>query len=207
MLSNIALLAGFAFFFSLVSGRISSTVLTGADDFRDRGSAHRAVGSASARSQYGHVWTVRSFADWTLAIILFTDAAEADRKRACQQDTVARTHAADRPAAQHAVWHVGRTGYLPPIMIFIRSFSLLSVLPQQMPRSARKPCMTRTCPPICALASMWRSGLNDGLTVPALLVFIGLALAESTEGLGGPWGWGRWLSSCFARLVLGSRWD
>ena len=182
MLSNIALLAGFAFFFSLVSGRISSTVLTGPMIFVSVGLLIGPWGMHLLdlnMDMYG----VRSFADWTLAIILFTDAAEADRSA-----LVSKIRLPERMLLIGLPLSM-LFGTLAGLVIFphhdLYTVILIAVCLAATDAALGKETLhDKNVPTYLRTGLNVESGLNDGLTVPALLVFIGLALAESTEGLG-----------------------
>lgn len=73
-----AILAGFALLYSLVAGRLESTSLTGPIVFLGFGFIAGPLGLDWLELDVGRDW-LRILADLTLALVLFADAAKANR--------------------------------------------------------------------------------------------------------------------------------
>ncbi|WP_319531620.1 cation:proton antiporter [uncultured Cohaesibacter sp.] len=182
MIANVGLLAAFAYFYSLLSARITQTVLTGPMVFVAFGLLSGSWGFGLLKFDID-AHSVRTFADWTLALVLFTDAATANRSALMRKIIIPRR-----------MLFVG----LPLVMLFgtavgwllfgqlaIWEIAIIACCLAATDAALGKECLhDEAVPNYLRTGLNVESGLNDGLTVPVLLVVIQLALTVPDASLG-----------------------
>ncbi len=183
MYENLALLAAFVLIYSSVAGAIERTWISGPIVFTGFGILIGPVALDLHTMEIDREM-IRTLAELTLAMVLFTDAAGADMK-------VLR-----------------KTGGLPTRLLLIGlpltillGFGFLVLLVDNLSLFAMAVLATMLAPTDAALGKAVvaneavpdeirqglnvESGLNDGICVPVLLVFLALALGHAGEE--GPW--------------------
>jgi NhaP-type Na+/H+ or K+/H+ antiporter len=183
MYENLALLAAFVLVYSSVAGAIERTWISGPIVFTCFGLLIGPVGLDLHTMEIDREM-IRNLAELTLAMVLFTDAAGVDMKV------------------------LKRTGGLPTRLLLIGlpltillGFGLLVLLVDNLSLFAMAVLATMLAPTDAALGKAVvtneavpdeirqglnvESGLNDGICVPVLLVFLALALDKT--GQEGPW--------------------
>ncbi|SNY93783.1 NhaP-type Na+/H+ or K+/H+ antiporter [Cohaesibacter sp. ES.047] len=183
MIANVGLLAAFAFFYSLISARLSSTVLTGPMIFVLFGLLAGNWGLGLFEFNI-NAHSVRTFADWTLALVLFTDAATANRS-----------------ALVHKIRIPERMLFIGMPLVMLLGTAVGWLLFDHLPiweiaivaccLAATDAALGAECLHDEAVPNYLRtglnveSGLNDGLAVPVLLVLIELAVALPDSSMSG----------------------
>lgn len=180
MYNNLAVLAIFAFLYSAVAGRIERSWLSGPIVFV-------IFGLASGPSGLGilnvHVTTegLQTIAEMTLAFVLFTDAANANLG-------VLRRNLGipERLLLIGLPLTIG-LGFVLGALIFqglsLLAVALLATMLAPTDAALGKSVVTNPAVPAAIRESLsFESGLNDGICVPVLLVFLGLAIGMDVEG-------------------------
>lgn len=180
MYENLAVLAVFAFVYSAVAGRIERSWLSGPILF---------IAFGVATGPYGlGVLTVnvdadglQAIAELTLAFVLFTDAANANL-------AVLRRNL----MIPERLLLVGLPltlvlGFVAGAVIFPGlgwiAIALLATMLAPTDAALGKPVVTNPAVPAPLRESLnFESGLNDGICVPVLLVFLGLAIGVEIDG-------------------------
>ena len=191
MYENLALLAAFVLVYSSVAGAIERTWISGPIVFTCFGLLIGPMGLDLHTMEIDRE-LIRTLAELTLAMVLFTDAAGAD------------------------ISVLKRTGGLPTRLLLIGlpltillGFGIAALLVDSLSLFALAVLATMLAPTDAALGKAVvtneavpdeirqglnvESGLNDGICVPVLLVFLALALGKAGEE--GPW-------TLAARLVI-----
>jgi NhaP-type Na+/H+ or K+/H+ antiporter len=178
MYENLAVITLFAFVFSVIAGRVERSAVSGPIIFIAFGLIAGPVGLGFLNLDVKNV-ELRVVADLTLALVLFIDAANADLR-------TLRSHAAiprrmlllGLPLCIALGAGVGVVIF-PDIPVF--ELCLLATMLAATDAALGKGVVTnKAVPPRIREALNAESGLNDGLCVPVLLVF--LALATGTGG-------------------------
>ena len=182
MIANVAILAAFAFFYSLVSARISTTMLTGPMFFVLFGLLAGPQGMAWIDWQVD-AGGVRVLADWTLALVLFTDAADAKRSVLKRELGIPeRMLLVGLPLG--LVLGIG-VGFLMFDQLGFYQIAIIATCLAATDAALGKETLhDKEVPTYLRIALNVESGLNDGLAVPILLVLIGLAHAQPVTDLG-----------------------
>jgi len=180
MYENLAVLAIFAFVYSAVAGRIERSWLSGPILF---------IAFGVATGPYGlGVLTVnvdaeglRAIAELTLAFVLFTDAANANLAVLRRNLMIP-----ERLLLIGLPLTIG-LGFIAGAVIFPElgwiAIALLSTMLAPTDAALGKPVVTNPAVPAPLRESLnFESGLNDGICVPVLLVFLGLAVGMEIEG-------------------------
>jgi len=184
MYTDLATLAIFAFAFSAIAGRVERSWITGPIVFICFGLLAGPVGLGFMDLDIKTV-ELRVIADLTLSLVLFIDAANADLK-------TLRTHAKlprrmlliGLPLCIGLGVYVG-TLVLPGVSLF--ELCLLATMLAATDAALGKGVVTNKAVPARVREGLnAESGLNDGLCVPVLFVFLALATGstqahESTE--------------------------
>ena len=182
MYDNLAILAAFAFLFSVIAGRIERSAITGP-------MIYVLFGLLAGPMVFGFlkmdVQTVeiRVIADLTLALVLFIDAANADL-------TTLRTHAIiprrmlmiGLPLA--ILLGIAAGTVIFPDLGFYEVCLLATMLAATDAALGKGVVANKAVPARLREGLNVESGLNDGMCVPVLLVFLALATGES-HGEGG----------------------
>jgi NhaP-type Na+/H+ or K+/H+ antiporter len=183
MYENLALLAGFALVYSAVAGALERTWISGAIVFTAFGLLVGPMGLGLLTWDTDRE-TMRSLAEVTLALVLFTDAAGADisvLKKA--RGLPVRLLLIGLPLTILLGFGVG--------VLLVDSLSLfaLAVLATMLaPTDAAlgKAVVSNAAVPDDIRQGLnVESGLNDGICVPVLFVFLALALDKAGDA--GPW--------------------
>ena len=183
MYNNLAVLAAFAFLFSVIAGRIERSVVTGPMVYIFFGLlAGPAVGFGILNMEVDAI-ELRVIADLTLALVLFLDAANADLK-------VLKTHAAiprrmlliGLPLCIALGAYIG-TLIFPEVSLW--EICLLATILAATDAALGKGVVSNPAVPNQIRQGLnAESGLNDGLAVPFLFVFLALATGAAHEDQG-----------------------
>lgn len=180
MYNNLAVLAIFAFLYSAVAGRIERSWLSGPIIFVAFGlaSGPHGLGILNVNVTSEGLQTI---AELTLAFVLFTDAANANLG-------VLRRNLGlpERLLLVGLPLTIG-LGFLAAIVIFhelsMLAAALLATMLAPTDAALGKSVITNPEVPAAIRESLsFESGLNDGICVPVLLVFLGLAIGMDVEG-------------------------
>ncbi|MGD8372249.1 MAG: cation:proton antiporter, partial [Syntrophobacterales bacterium] len=173
MYENLAILAAFAFIFSVVAGRIERSTITGPIIFIAFGliSGHYGLGFLNIDVK---AVELRVVADLTLALVLFIDAANADL-------VTLRSHA--RIPFRMLLFGLPlciALGAVVGILVFpdiaLFEVCVLATMLAATDAALGKGVVTNKAVPARIREGLnVESGLNDGLCVPVLLVFLALA--------------------------------
>ena len=177
---ELAILALFVFLYSIVAGRVERSIISGPIVFVAVGFLIGPVGlgwfeGADARSE------LRMLADLTLALFLFIDASNADLS------TLKRSFAIPtRLLLLGLPGSIALGAALAMVMFNVLTVfeaAILGTILAATDAALGKPVVTNPAVPAPMREGLnVESGLNDGLCVPVLLVFIALALDIDVEG-------------------------
>ena len=179
MYENLAVLVVFAFIFSVVAGRIERSTITGPMVFIAFGVIAGPVGLGILNMETTNV-ELRVMADLTLALVLFIDAANADL-------STVRSHALipermlliGLPLSIILGVGVGMVVF-PDISLF--ELCILATMLAATDAALGKGVVTNKAVPARIREGLnLESGLNDGLCVPVLLVFLALATGSAGD--------------------------
>jgi NhaP-type Na+/H+ or K+/H+ antiporter len=179
MYENLATLVVFAFIFSVVAGRIERSTITGPMVFIAFGVIAGPVGLGILNMETTNV-ELRVVADLTLALVLFIDAANADL-------STVRSHALipermlliGLPLCIILGVGVGMVVF-PDISLF--ELCILATMLAATDAALGKGVVTNKAVPARIREGLnMESGLNDGLCVPVLLVFLALATGSAGD--------------------------
>ena len=175
----LAILASFAFLYSIVAGRIEKTPFTGPIIFISFGILVGPLGLAWLDVEVTGT-EMRVLADLTLATVLFSDAANADKS--------ALRFGTGIPMRMLLIGLPGTIalGFLCGWLIFnqltLLELAILATILAATDAALGKAVVTNKAVPVRIREALnLESGLNDGLCVPILLLFIALATAGSGE--------------------------
>jgi len=180
MYENLAILAIFAFVYSAIAGRMEKTVISGPMIFVAFGLLFGDVGLGLLKMDVTET-ELRVIADLTLALILFIDAANADLgvlKRRLQIPQ--RMLAVGLPL-------IILLGFVAGWLIFdnlaLFELAILATMLAATDAALGKAVITNEAVPSRIREGLnAESGLNDGICVPILFVFIALAVGTEAEG-------------------------
>jgi len=175
----LAILASFAFLYSIAAGRIDKTPFTGPIVFISFGVLVGPLGLAWLNLEVTDT-EMRVLADLTLAMLLFSEAANVDKS--------ALQHGTGVPIRMLLVGLPGviALGYLCGWLIFselsLLELAILATTLAATDAALGKAVVTNKAVPARIREALnMESGLNDGLCVPVLLLFITLAKAGTGE--------------------------
>ena len=175
----LAILASFAFLYSIAAGRIDKTPFTGPIVFISFGVLVGPIGFAWLNLEVTAT-EMRVLADLTLAMLLFSEAANVDKS--------ALQHGTGVPIRMLLVGLPGviALGYLCGWLIFselsLLELAILATTLAATDAALGKAVVTNKAVPARIREALnMESGLNDGLCVPVLLLFITLAKAGTGE--------------------------
>ena len=180
MYENLAVLAVFAFLYSTVAGGMERTPINGALVFLVFGLAFGPIGLGILNMRVDTA-VLRVIADLTLALVLFIDAANADlRVLKAQSHIPIRMLLVGLPL-------VIILGMLAGALLFdefgIYQLALLATILAATDAALGKAVITNKAVPVRVREGLnAESGLNDGMCVPILLIFIALATGAEMEG-------------------------
>ncbi len=180
MYANVAVLAAFAFLYAAVSGGVARSRLSGPIVFVLGGLL---LGPAAAGVLDLDVSAegLRLLAELTLAIVLFTDAANADVARIVRN-----------PGLPERLLGIGLPltillGLGVGLLLFpgldLIEVALIAAILAPTDAALGKPVVTNAAvPPDIREALNFESGLNDGICVPLVLLLLGVAVGTEIEG-------------------------
>ena len=180
MYIELGIIALFVFCYSIVAGRIERTVLSGPIVFVVAGFLMGPLGFGWIASDVSNI-KLRVFADLTLALILFIDAANADFTILKRQLQIPfRMLFFGLPG-------IILLGTFIAVLIFdelsIFQAAIVGTMLAATDAALGKAVITNKSVPARIRESLnIESGLNDGLCVPILFVFIALALSQVADG-------------------------
>lgn len=176
------ILAGFAFCYSLFAGRVEHMWISGPIVFVSFGAVMGPLGFGWLDGELNYSW-LRLLADLTLALILFSDAAEV-------KQSVLRARFAI-PARMLLIGLPGAIvlGGIAALVVFdtltLFEAAILGAMLAATDAALGKAVVTDPrLPNWMRVGLNVESGLNDGLCVPFLLVFLALALNAEGAGVG-----------------------
>ena len=183
MYQDLAILALFMFIYSAIAGRVERTWVSGPIVFAIFGLLIGPVG-LDLLSFKADGETIRTLAELTLALVLFTDAAGADLP------VLRRTEALPARLLLIGLPLTILLGFGVGVLLFEKlslfEVALLATMLAPTDAALGKAVVTNEAVPNAVRQGLnVESGLNDGICVPILFVF--LALATGKGGEGGPW--------------------
>ena len=183
MYQDLAILALFILVYSAIAGRVERTWVSGPIVFAIFGLLIGPVG-LDLLSFKADGETIRTLAELTLALVLFTDAAGADLP------VLRRTEALPTRLLLIGLPMTILLGFGVGVLLFEKlslfEVALLATMLAPTDAALGKAVVTNEAVPNAVRQGLnVESGLNDGICVPILFVF--LALATGKGGEGGPW--------------------
>ena len=180
MYENAAFLAAFLLIYSSIAGRVERSWISGPIVFTGVGFLLGPDGLGVLRLDIGGEG-LSTLAELTLAMVLFTDAANADF------GVVKRNLGLPERLLLIGLPLTIVFGFLVAAIVFpsldILEMALLAALLAPTDAALGKPVVTsRTVPPIMREALNLESGLNDGICVPIVVLLLGLAVGTQIEG-------------------------
>jgi NhaP-type Na+/H+ or K+/H+ antiporter len=177
--AEIAILAAFAFLFSVVAGRVERTFITGPIVFMVFGFLAGPLGIGWLEADVTNR-ELRMLADVTLALVLFIDAANADLSVHKASTLVPRRMLLFGLPGTIALGFVAGLLLFDGIGMF--ELAILATMLAATDAALGKAVITNKAVPSHIREGLnVESGLNDGLCVPVLFVFIALAEASGVE--------------------------
>ena len=178
MYSNMAIMTLFAFVFSLIAGRVERSAVSGPIIFIAFGLLAGPVGLGILDLDVRAV-ELRVVVDLTLALVLFIDAANADLTTLRSHATIPRRMLLVGLPLCIALGAATGMVIFPDISVF-EICILATILAATDAALGKGVVSNKTVPARIREGLNAESGLNDGMCVPVLLVF--LALATGTGG-------------------------
>ena len=180
MYENAAMLAVFLLIYSAISGRIERSLISGPIVFTAVGLILGADGLGVLRIHINGEG-LRLLAELTLAMVLFTDAANADFS------IVKRNLGLPERLLLIGLPLTIVLGFLVAAVVFPRlevlEMALLAAMLAPTDAALGKPVVTNpTVPAAMREALNLESGLNDGICVPIVVLLLGLAVGTQIEG-------------------------
>ena len=179
MYENLAVLVVFAFIFSVVAGRIERSIITGPMVFIAFGLIAGPVGLGLLNMETRNV-ELRVVADLTLELVLFIDAANADLSTLRSHARIPRRMLLiGLPLCIALGVGVGMVVF-PDVSLF--ELCILATMLAATDAALGKGVVTNKAVPARIREGLnMESGLNDGLCVPVLLVFLALATGSAGD--------------------------
>jgi NhaP-type Na+/H+ or K+/H+ antiporter len=180
MYQNAAMLAAFLLIYSAVAGRVERSWISGPIVFTGVGFILGPDGLSVLHINISGEG-LRLLAELTLAMVLFTDAANADLS------VVRRNLGLPERLLLIGLPLTIVLGFLFAAIVFpflgILEMALLAALLAPTDAALGKPVVTnRAVPPVMREALNLESGLNDGICVPIVVLLLGLAVGTQIEG-------------------------
>jgi NhaP-type Na+/H+ or K+/H+ antiporter len=180
MYDDLATLAIFAFFFSVIAGRVERSVITGPIVFIFFGLLAGPYGLGIMDLSVETV-ELRVIADLTLALVLFIDASNADLRVLRIHATIPRRLLMIGLPLCIALGTFLGTIVFPGVSLF--ELCILATMLAATDAALGKGVVSNKAVPARVREGLnAESGLNDGLCVPVLFVFIALAAGATGEG-------------------------
>lgn len=179
MYQNAAILAAFLLIYSAVAGRVERSWLSGPIVFTAAGLLLGPYGLGVVRLNLG-AGGLRTLAELTLAMVLFTDAANADF------DVVRRSIGIPERLLLIGLPLTIVLGFLVAMVVLPGiaplEMALLAAMLAPTDAALGKPVVTSPCvPAVLREALNLESGLNDGICVPIVVLLLGLAVETQIE--------------------------
>jgi len=177
--SDLAILAAFAFVYSVIAGRLEKTPLNGATVFVAFGFVCGPIGLGIIDLDIG-AEGIRTLAEFTLAMVLFTDAANADlRVLKFSFQVPQRLLLIGLPLTI-------LLGFVFGVLVFdqlsLLEVALLATMLAPTDAALGKAVVTNAAVPAPTRESLnVESGLNDGICVPVLFIFLAFAVGSAGE--------------------------
>src|SRR6516225_2544117 len=180
MYQNAALLAAFLLIYSAIAGRIERSLISGPIVFTGGGCLLGPDGVGVLRMNVSGEG-LRLLAELTLAMVLFTDAANADF------GVVRRNLGLPERLLLVGLPLTIIIGFLAAAIVFpsleTLETALLATMLAPTDAALGNPVVTNpTVPPVMREALNLESGLNDGICVPIVVLLLGLAIGTQIEG-------------------------
>jgi NhaP-type Na+/H+ or K+/H+ antiporter len=180
MYQNAAILAAFLLIYSAVAGRVERSWVSGPIVFTAIGFILGPDGLGVMRINLGGEG-LRILAELTLAMVLFTDAANADFA------VVRRNLGLPERLLLIGLPLTIVLGFVVAVIMFpsltILELALLAAMLAPTDAALGKPVVTnRGVPAVMREALNLESGLNDGICVPIIVLLLGLAVGTEIEG-------------------------
>ena len=180
MYENLAIIALFAFVYSAIAGGVERTIISGPMIFIAFGLGFGPVGLGILNLDISHV-ELRVVADLTLALILFIDAANADLS------ILKRNIKIPRRMLVFGLPLIILFGFGAGILIFddltLYELAILATMLAATDAALGKAVITNPAVPSPIREGLnAESGLNDGICVPILFLFIALAVGTDVQG-------------------------
>ena len=180
MYENAAMLAAFLLIYSAIAGRIERSLISGPIVFTAVGFILGPDGLGVLRIHIDGEG-LRLLAELTLAMVLFTDAANADFS------VVRRNLGLPERLLLIGLPLTILLGFLLAAIVFpslaTLEIALLAAMLAPTDAALGKPVVTNpTVPPVMREALNLESGLNDGICVPIVVLLLGLAVGTQIEG-------------------------
>jgi len=179
MYNDLAVLAVFAFLYSVVAARLERTWLSGPIVFLIFGLASGPHGLGLLHVDVT-IEGLQTIAELTLAFVLFTDAANAD------VGVLRRNLGIPERLLLIGLPLTIGLGFVVGVAIFpglsLLAVALLATMLAPTDAALGKSVVTNMAVPAAVRESLsFESGLNDGICVPVLIVFLGLAVGMNVE--------------------------
>jgi NhaP-type Na+/H+ or K+/H+ antiporter len=182
MYSNLAILALFSFLFSVIAGRIERSWITGPMVYITFGLVAGPMGLGFLDMDVDAI-ELRVIADLTLALVLFIDAANADLRVLASHSQLPRRMLLVGLPLCIALGALCGKIVLPGLSTW--EVCLLATMLAATDAALGKGVVTNEAVPARVRQGLnAESGLNDGLCVPILLVFLALATGEASSDEG-----------------------
>ena len=180
MYQNAAILAGFLLIYSAFAGRVERSWISGPIVFTGLGFILGPDGLGVLRINISGEG-LRLLAELTLAMVLFTDAANADF------GVVRRNLGLPERLLLIGLPLTIVLGFLLAAIVFpsldTLEIALLAAMLAPTDAALGKPVVTNpTVPPVMRESLNLESGLNDGICVPIVVLLLGLAVGTQIEG-------------------------
>jgi len=177
MYQNLAILAGFVFLYSITSGGLKRTPISGAILFTAFGLASGPVGLGLLNLHIGREG-LNIFAELTLALLLFTDAANADL------GVLKHSYTIPRRLLLVGLPLTILLGFGVGVLLFpqLTSLEIAIVATMLAPTDAAlgsAVVSNKSVPANIREGLNVESGLNDGICVPILFLFLALATGSN----------------------------
>ena len=182
MYEELAVLAAFTFIYSVISGRVEKMATSGPIIFVFVGLVFGPLGLDWFKDDVSRV-EFRVLVDLTLALILFIDAANADISVLRRQIEIpSRMLLVGLPGA--IALGFGVAVFLFDAITLFEAAILATMLAATDAALGKAVVANKDVPARLREGLNCESGLNDGLCVPILLIFIALAHGTAKEGVG-----------------------
>jgi NhaP-type Na+/H+ or K+/H+ antiporter len=180
MYENLAILAMFVFLYSIASGALERTPFNGAVVFTAFGLACGPLGFGLLNLELG-AEGLRTLAELTLALVLFTDASNANL------GVLKKNVVIPRRLLLIGLPLTILLGFGVGVMVFdglsLLEIAILATMVAPTDAALGKAVVTNeSVPPNIREGLNVESGLNDGICVPILFVFLALAAGSGAEG-------------------------